>query len=162
VPQYQLKSGGPDTTVQSVKRFPGRVLVAKAGLDGHDRGARVISLALRDAGCEVIYTGRHTSLASIAQTALEEDVDVIGLSILSGAHVPLTRGLFEELERRGLRNEVQVVVGGTIATAMARDALLELGVADVFPGGTPLETVVARMKDLIDRQRLSLGESGES
>jgi methylmalonyl-CoA mutase C-terminal domain/subunit len=119
-------------------------------MDGHDRGARVVALALRDAGIEVIYTGRHVSIESIAQTALDEDVDVIGLSILSGAHVPLTRRLFEAIDARGMREDVDVVVGGTVRSLSVRDELIAMGVADVFPGATPLPEVVRRMKQLIE------------
>lgn len=134
------------------ERQPYRVLVAKAGMDGHDRGARVVARALRDAGIEVIYTGRHVSIDAIAQTAIDEDVDVIGLSILSGAHVPLTRMLMEALKTRGGSNCVEVVVGGTVQTTAVRDRLLELGVADVFPGGTPLPEVVRRVKEVASRR----------
>jgi methylmalonyl-CoA mutase C-terminal domain/subunit len=131
----------------------GKVLVAKGGLDGHDRGARVVARALRDAGFEVIYTGRHVSIQAIAQTALDEDVDVIGLSILSGTQVEITKLLVAEMEHLGIAGDIQIVVGGTIATTQARDELLALGVADVFPGGTPLPSVVRRMQELVDRRR---------
>jgi methylmalonyl-CoA mutase C-terminal domain/subunit len=125
-----------------------RVLVAKVGLDGHDRGARVVSRALRDGGLEVIYTGRHVTPAAIARIARDEDVAVIGLSILSGAHVALTKAVMAEIDAVGIRDSVHVVVGGTIPTAAARDELLSLGVAAVFPGGTALEVLVDIVRDL--------------
>jgi methylmalonyl-CoA mutase C-terminal domain/subunit len=118
---------------------PLRVLVAKPGLDGHDRGAKVVAHALRDAGMEVIYTGLHQSVEGIVTAALQESVDVIGLSIMSGAHLPICRKLMGLLAERGME-EVAVVVGGVIPE---RDlpALKALGVAGVFPGGTPLPEI---------------------
>jgi methylmalonyl-CoA mutase, C-terminal domain len=114
-------------------------------MDGHDRGARVVARALRDAGMEVIYTGRHVSMDFIASTAIQEDVDVIGLSVLSGAHVPLTRNLMDVLHAIDPDYDAPIVVGGTISSRAVRDELLKLGVADVFPGGTSLPSVVARV-----------------
>jgi methylmalonyl-CoA mutase C-terminal domain/subunit len=116
-----------------------RVLVAKPGLDGHDRGAKVIAHLLRDAGMEVIYTGLHQSVDRIAAAALQEAVDVIGLSIMSGAHLPICRKLKERLAQEGL-DDVAVVVGGVIPSQDIPD-LTELGVDGVFPGGTPLEEI---------------------
>ncbi|MGH3757877.1 cobalamin B12-binding domain-containing protein [Actinophytocola sp.] len=127
-----------------------RVLVAKAGMDGHDRGAKVISMALRDAGMEVIYTGRHVSMEFIAGTAVQEDVDVVGLSILSGAHLALTADVIEHLDRAGLLGNVGLVVGGTVAVKSDRDALLAMGVHDVMPGGTPLPDAVRRIRLLAE------------
>ena len=117
-----------------------RVLVGKPGLDGHDRGAKVIALALKDAGMEVIYTGLHQTVPSIVKQALQEAVDVIGLSIMSGAHVPIIRKLTEMMKDEDLGN-VTVVVGGVIPN---RDIVLlkELGVDGVFPGGSPFEEIV--------------------
>jgi methylmalonyl-CoA mutase C-terminal domain/subunit len=117
---------------------PIRVLVAKPGLDGHDKGAKIVVQALRDAGMEVIYTGLHRTPEEIARVALEEDVDVIGLSVLSGAHVPLCRALREKL---GAASRPAVVVGGVVPE---RDepALRTLGVDRVFRMGTPLEEIV--------------------
>lgn len=129
-----------------------RVLVAKVGLDGHDRGARVVARALRDGGMEVVYTGRHVSVEAVARTAVDEDVDVIGLSILSGAHVALTRMLIDALDRIG-GDDIALVVGGTISTTAVKKDLLAMGVADVFPGGTPLPDVVERLSDLARRRR---------
>src|SRR5512135_86234 len=90
---------------------PIRVLVAKPGLDGHDRGAKVVALALRDAGMEVIYTGLHQTVEQVAAVALAEAADVVALSILSGAHLSLTRKVIEQLRALGIRDEVKVVVG---------------------------------------------------
>ena len=118
-----------------------KILVAKPGLDGHDRGAKVVAQALRDAGVEVVYTGLKRSPEEIVQAAIEEDVDVIGLSVLSGAHVPLARRVLEGLRREGAA-EIRVVVGGTIPPRDA-EALRTLGVARVFPMGTPLPEIVA-------------------
>ncbi|HLJ07467.1 MAG TPA: cobalamin B12-binding domain-containing protein [Acidimicrobiia bacterium] len=120
---------------------PRRVLVAKPGLDGHDRGAKVVARALRDAGYEVIYTGIRQKVAVIVEQALQEDVDLVGLSILSGAHLGLARQVVDCLRDNGL-DDVKVVVGGTIPASDCR-ALLDLGVDAVFPTGTSIEAVVA-------------------
>ncbi len=118
-----------------------RVLLAKPGLDGHDRGAKVVALALRDAGMEVIYTGLHQMVDQIAAVALAEGVDVVALSILSGAHLSLSRKLVDRLREAGIRDQVKVVVGGAIPPVdVAR--LRELGVEGVFPTGTPLPRIV--------------------
>ncbi len=119
-----------------------RVVLAKPGLDGHDRGAKVVALALRDAGMEVIYTGLHQTIEQVAVVALTENADVVALSILSGAHLSLTRKIVERLRALGIRDEVKVVVGGAIPPRdIAR--LRELGVEGVFPTGTPLAQIVA-------------------
>jgi methylmalonyl-CoA mutase C-terminal domain/subunit len=120
-----------------------RVLLAKPGLDGHDRGVKLIARVLRDAGFEVIYTGLRQRPDVIAATAVAEDVDVVGLSVLSGAHAGLTRKTLDALRERG-GEEIPVVVGGTIP-ASDTAALREMGVADVFPTGTPLEDIAARI-----------------
>ena len=121
-----------------------RVLVAKLGLDGHDRGAKVVAHALRDAGLEVIYSGLRRTAAEVAHMALEEDVDVVGLSILSGAHLGLVQQVYEEFAKHGPDVTKPIVVGGTIS---AKDAatLREMGVADVFPVRTPLEQLAPRV-----------------
>ncbi len=121
---------------------PIRVLVAKPGLDGHDVGARIVCRALRDAGMEVIYTGLRQSPEAIARAAVQEAVDVVGLSILSGAHVPLTRKVAEQL--RAAEVDVLLVVGGCIPER-DRGALAEAGAALVFPTGTPLPELVDRI-----------------
>lgn len=124
---------------------PIRVLIAKPGLDGHDRGAKVMARALRDAGMEVIYTGLFQTPEMIARAAVDEDVDVIGLSILSGAHRALFPKIFSELEAAGL-SDVLVVAGGTIPNADV-DELKSLGVAEVFGPGTPLDSAVRFIRE---------------
>jgi len=124
---------------------PIRVLIAKPGLDGHDRGAKVMARALRDAGMEVIYTGLFQTPEMIARAAVDEDVDVIGLSILSGAHRALFPKIFQELNSAGL-TDVLVVAGGTIPNADV-DELKALGVAEVFGPGTPLDTAVRFIRE---------------
>ncbi len=114
---------------------PVRIVVAKPGLDGHDRGAKVIARALRDAGYEVIYTGLHQSPEQIVETAIQEDADVIGLSVLSGAHMTLFKRLVELLEERDARDIV--LIGGGIIPDADIPLLEEIGVAKVFtPGAT--------------------------
>lgn len=120
---------------------PLRVLVAKPGLDGHDRGAKVVAHALRDAGLEVVYSGLKRTPEEIVAVALQEDVDVIGLSILSGAHLTLSQKVLERLRGAGA-GEVAVVVGGTIPAKDA-EALQAMGIRRVFPMGTTLPQIVA-------------------
>ncbi len=122
------------------ERPPVRVLIAKPGLDGHDRGAKVLVRALRDAGFEVVYTGLFQTPEMIAAAALQEDVQVIGLSILSGAHMTLFPRIIEELRLCGLA-DVLVVAGGTIPKADIA-AIKALGVGEVFGPGTQLTTIV--------------------
>jgi methylmalonyl-CoA mutase, C-terminal domain len=124
---------------------PIRVLIAKPGLDGHDRGAKVMARALRDAGMEVIYTGLFQTPEMIARAAIDEDVDVVGLSILSGAHLALFPRIFEQLRAAGL-DDVLVVAGGTIPNDDV-DQLKALGVAEVFGPGTPMETAVSFIRE---------------
>ncbi len=128
---------------------PIRVLVAKPGLDGHDKGAKVVAHALRDAGCEVIYTGLHKTIDQIVEAALQEDVDVIGLSILSGAHLPLTEQLMQRLQEEGM-DDVLVVVGGNIPH-QDRPKLLELGAAAVFATGSRLEEIAEFVREAARR-----------
>jgi methylmalonyl-CoA mutase C-terminal domain/subunit len=116
-----------------------RVLVAKPGLDGHDRGARVVAYGLRDAGFEVIYTGLRQTPEQIATAAVQEDVDVVGLSVLSGAHLALTRKVLEQLREQGA-GDIPIVVGGMVPED-DEAALKEMGVAEVFTGGTPISTI---------------------
>ena len=123
---------------------PIRVLVAKPGLDGHDRGAKIIARALRDAGMEVIYTGLRQTPEMIVNAALQEDVQVIGLSILSGAHNAIVPRGLELLREKGMTG-VQVIVGGIIPDEDASD-LERQGVAAVFQPGTPLEAIVSRVR----------------
>jgi methylmalonyl-CoA mutase C-terminal domain/subunit len=117
-----------------------RVVIAKPGLDGHDRGAKIIARALRDAGMEVIYTGLHQTPQQIVETAIQEDVHAIGLSILSGAHMTLVPRVLELLRAEGA-DDVLVVVGGTVPTADA-DELRRHGVAEVFTPGQPVQEIV--------------------
>lgn len=114
-----------------------RILIAKAGLDGHDRGAKVVAQALRDAGMEVIYTGLHQTIDQILNTAIQEDVDVIGLSIMSGAHIPICEKLMKKIKENNIE-DITVVVGGVIPK---RDipTLQKMGIKGIFPGGTPFE-----------------------
>ena len=119
---------------------PVRVLIAKPGLDGHDRGAKVLVRALRDAGFEVVYTGLFQTPEMIASAALQEDVQVIGLSILSGAHMALFPRIMDELRERGL-DDVLVIAGGTIPKADI-PRIKALGVAEVFGPGTRLAAIV--------------------
>jgi methylmalonyl-CoA mutase C-terminal domain/subunit len=121
-----------------------RVLVAKPGLDGHDRGAKVVARGLRDAGMEVIYTGLHRTPAQIVRAAVDEDVHVVGLSVLSGAHNRLLPEVVSGLRTEG-REDVLVIAGGIIPDADAA-ALRERGVAAVFPPGTAMETIVNFVK----------------
>jgi methylmalonyl-CoA mutase, C-terminal domain len=132
-----------------------RVLVGKPGLDGHDRGARVIAAALRDAGMEVVYTGLRATVPAIAAAAVQEDVDVIGLSILSGAHESICRRLHDELRRREAR--IPVVVGGIIPAA-DRPKLEAIGVAAVFGPESPLEVVVDTVKKLASGEVTAMQE----
>lgn len=128
---------------------PIRVLVAKPGLDGHDRGAKVIARALRDAGMEVIYTGLRQTPEMIAEAALQEDVNVVGLSILSGAHNALAPRIIELLKARGL-SEVKVFVGGIIPDEDI-PGLKGLGVAGVFGPGTSTETIVQTIREAVKK-----------
>lgn len=126
-----------------------RVLVAKPGLDGHDRGAKIIARALRDAGMEVIYTGLRQTPEMVIQAALQEDVDVIGLSILSGAHMSLVPRILE-LKKRAKLDDVQVFLGGIIPEADAK-ALLEEGVKAVYGPGTSTTQVVEDIRGLFEK-----------
>lgn len=121
-----------------------KILVGKPGLDGHDRGAKVVALALRDAGMEVIYTGLHRTLEQIVAAAVQEAVDVVGLSIMSGAHLPICRRLLDLMASEGIR-DIPVVVGGVIPKQDIAE-LKELGIQGVFPGGTPFEEIVAGIR----------------
>ena len=118
-----------------------RILVAKPGLDGHDRGAKIIARALRDAGFEVVYTGLHQTPEMVAEAAVQEDVDAVGLSILSGAHLTLFTAVIAELRRRGGGDIV--VFGGGIVPDEDRPALRQAGVAEVFTPGASTQDIVA-------------------
>ncbi|MGE3797798.1 MAG: cobalamin B12-binding domain-containing protein [Thermomicrobiales bacterium] len=124
---------------------PVRMLIAKPGLDGHDRGAKVMARAFRDAGFEVIYTGLFQTPEMIANAAMQEDVDVVGLSILSGAHMTLFPRIMEELRSRGL-DDILVIAGGTIP---ARDlpAVQDMGISRVFGPGTSMRVAIDYVRD---------------
>jgi methylmalonyl-CoA mutase, C-terminal domain len=117
-----------------------RVVVAKPGLDGHDRGAKIIARALRDAGMEVIYTGLHQTPEQIVETVIQEDADAVGLSILSGAHMTLVPRILTLMHEQGI-DDVLVTVGGTIPGEDV-DELKQLGVAEVFTPGAPTQAIV--------------------
>jgi methylmalonyl-CoA mutase, C-terminal domain len=126
-----------------------RVVVAKPGLDGHDRGAKIIARALRDAGMEVIYTGLHQTPEQIAATVIQEDADAIGLSILSGAHMTLVPRVVELLREQGA-DDVVLTVGGTIPNDDIPE-LKKLGVAEVFTPGAPTEAIVDFVRGAVSR-----------
>ncbi len=128
---------------------PHRILVAKPGLDGHDRGAKVIARALRDAGYEVIYTGLHQTPEMVTRTALQEDVAAVGLSILSGAHLTLVPRIRARMDAEGLEG-LPLVVGGIIPDEDV-EPLREAGVAAVFGPGTAMATIVGFFDEALDR-----------
>ncbi|HEY3106519.1 MAG TPA: cobalamin B12-binding domain-containing protein [Gaiellaceae bacterium] len=121
-----------------------RVVIAKPGLDGHDRGAKIIARALRDAGMEVIYTGLHQTPEQIVETAIQEDADAVGISILSGAHMTLVPKILRGLDENGV-GDVLVVVGGTIPKPDVEE-LKRQGVAEVFTPGAPVSEIVDFLK----------------
>ena len=127
-----------------------RVLVAKPGLDGHDRGAKVVARALRDAGMEVIYTGIRQTPQMIVEAASQEDVDVIGLSILSGAHLEIFPEIMSHLREKGM-DDVTVVAGGIIPEE-DRDPLLQMGVTTVFGPGTSTQDIVKFIQEAMDKR----------
>jgi methylmalonyl-CoA mutase C-terminal domain/subunit len=122
-----------------------KIVVAKPGLDGHDRGAKVVARALRDAGMEVVYTGLHQTPEQIVQTAIQEDADVVGLSVLSGAHMTLFRRVIDLLRERDAA-DILVFGGGIIPDADIPE-LQEMGVAKIFTPGTPTADIVAWLRD---------------
>ncbi len=130
---------------------PLRVLVAKPGLDGHDKGARIICRVLRDAGMEVIYTGLKQTPDQIVAAAIQEDVDIVGLSILSGAHLGLSEKIIKKLRANNAGDKVVVVGGLILKEDIAK--LREMGVAEVYPSGIPLDQVVESIKSLGQKAR---------
>ena len=128
-----------------------RVVVAKPGLDGHDRGAKIIARALRDAGMEVIYTGLHQTPEQIVETVIQEDADAVGLSILSGAHMTLVPRIVELLREQGI-DDVLVTVGGTIPSDDIPQ-LKELGVAEVFTPGAPTSDIIDFIRSAVEQAR---------
>lgn len=126
-----------------------RVLIAKPGLDGHDRGAKIVARALRDAGMEVIYTGLRQTPEQIVRTAIQEDVDVIGLSILSGAHMKICEKLLKLMKEHQIE-DIPVFVGGIIPPDDAQK-LKEMGIKEVFGPGTPLSEIVEKVRKFLDK-----------
>ncbi len=126
---------------------PIRVLVAKVGLDGHDRGAKVVARVLRDAGMEVIYSGLHRTPDEVVAAAVQEDVDVIGVSLLSGAHMTLVPRMLDGMKAAGAE-DILLVAGGVFPDE-DEAALRALGVAEVFPQDTPPERIVGRIRELV-------------
>lgn len=126
-----------------------RVLIAKPGLDGHDKGAKTVAVALKNAGMEVIYTGRRQSVDQIISTAIQEGVDLIGLSILSGVHLEITEELMAKMKERGVEG-IPVVVGGVIPKKDV--ALLKgMGVKEVFPVGSSFDEIVQTVKEIVSK-----------
>ncbi|MGH2965343.1 MAG: cobalamin B12-binding domain-containing protein [Solirubrobacterales bacterium] len=147
-------------TAEQGEAAPGRkirVVVAKPGLDGHDRGAKIIARALRDAGMEVIYTGLHQTPEQIAATVIQEDADAVGLSILSGAHMTLVPRVVELLREQGVE-DVVLTVGGTIPADDAPE-LKRLGVAEVFTPGASTDEIVDFIRSAVDDRRTLAGQS---
>jgi len=124
-----------------------RILIAKPGLDGHDRGAKVVAQALRDAGMEVIYTGLHQTVDQIVNAALQEDVDIVGLSILSGAHLTICEKLLKGMRAKGIGDKA-VVVGGVIPEKDIQ-TLYDMGIKGVYPNGTPFDTIIASIQTIV-------------
>jgi methylmalonyl-CoA mutase C-terminal domain/subunit len=131
-----------------------RVVIAKPGLDGHDRGAKVIARALRDAGFEVVYTGLFQTAAQVAEAALQEDADAVGLSVLSGAHMTLIPAVVDAMRDRGLA-DVLVFAGGIIPDE-DRASLSEAGVAGVFTPGAALAEITSWLEEALDRRERQL------
>ncbi|HMD46029.1 MAG TPA: cobalamin B12-binding domain-containing protein [Acidimicrobiales bacterium] len=134
---------------------PYRVVVAKPGLDGHDRGAKVIARALRDAGFEVVYTGLHQTPEQVVNAVVQEDADAVGLSLLSGAHLTLVPRVIEGLSAAG-RQDVVVIVGGIIPEDDF-DTLAAMGVAQIFTPGTPLADIGRWLAEALDQREEALG-----
>lgn len=130
---------------------PIKVLMAKAGLDGHDRGVKVVARALRDAGMEVIYTGLHNTPEQVVKAALQEDVDVIGVSILSGAHLTIFRKITELMEQYGMKDVL--VLGGGIIPDEDKPILEQMGVKGLFGPGTSTQEIIEFIKREVKRQR---------
>ncbi|GAC1588533.1 MAG: hypothetical protein NVS3B21_04400 [Acidimicrobiales bacterium] len=149
---FERAAHPPARSIGAVER-PYRVVVAKPGLDGHDRGAKVIARALRDAGFEVIYTGLHQTPEQVAEVALQEDADAVGLSMLSGAHMTLVPRILDLLRERGA-DDVLVITGGIIPEADIVK-LKELGVAQVFTPGASLEAIARWLEQALDERETS-------
>ena len=131
-----------------------RILIAKPGLDGHDRGAKVVARALMDAGMEVIYTGLRQTVDSIVNSAVQEDVDIIALSILSGAHLSVCEKLFKKMKSEGI--DIPVVVGGIVPEEDVEE-LKRMGVKEVFGPGTPIRRIVERLEEISKERGKKVG-----
>ncbi len=129
-----------------------RVLMAKIGLDGHDRGVKVVARALRDAGMEIIYTGLHRRPEEVVRVAIDEDVDVIGVSVLSGAHMHIFPRVIELLEAEDAREDITIIGGGTILPEDI-DALEEMGIHKVLGVDTPLQEIVDTINEAVEAKR---------
>ena len=129
-------------------KAPYRVLVAKVGLDGHDRGAKVVAAALRDGGFEVIYSGLHQTPEMVVEAALQEDVDAIGLSILSGAHMTLFPAVLEAIKQKGMENVL--LFGGGIIPPEDEQALTDMGVGKLFGPGTDTREIAVYLREALD------------
>ena len=130
-----------------------KVLVGKPGLDGHDRGAKVVALALKDAGMEVIYTGLHQSPKQLVRAAIDEDVDVLGLSVLSGIHIGASKMVADLMKKEGVKEDIVLLVGGTIPKKEDIEKLKSIGVDGVFPMDSSFEDIVAFIRDAVKRKR---------
>ena len=140
-----------ETSATAPEDTPIRVLTAKVGLDGHDRGVKIISRALRDAGMEVIYSGLHRTPEEIVATAIQEDVDVIGLSILSGAHMTLFPRILGLLKERDVLDRF-IVVGGGVMPDEDAEALKELGISEILGQDTPPDLAATRIRELVAKR----------
>lgn len=127
------------------QKAPLRVILAKPGLDGHDKGAKIIASLLRDAGIEVIYTGLRQSIEQIVAAAIQEDVDIIALSILSGVHLDLSRKLIYQLKNEGVADSIPVIIGGVIPKQDIK-TLKRIGVTEIFPVGSSFDDIIAFFK----------------
>jgi methylmalonyl-CoA mutase C-terminal domain/subunit len=128
-----------------------RVLIGKPGLDGHDKGAKTVAMALKNAGMEVIYTGRRQSVDQILNAAIQEGVDIIGLSILSGVHIEVTEELITKMKEKGIE-EIPIVVGGVIPKKDIL-SLKKMGVKEVFPIGSTFEEIVKGIEKIVKQQK---------
>jgi methylmalonyl-CoA mutase C-terminal domain/subunit len=128
-----------------------RVLIGKPGLDGHDKGAKTVAMALKNAGMEVIYTGRRQSVDQILNAAIQEGVDIIGLSILSGVHIEVTEELITKMKEKGIE-EIPIVVGGVIPKKDTL-SLKKMGVKEVFPIGSTFEEIVKGIEKIVKQQK---------
>ncbi len=127
-----------------------RVLIGKPGLDGHDKGAKTVAMALKDAGMEVIYTGRRQSIDQIINTAIQEGVDIIGLSILSGVHIEITEEIMAKMKEKGI-SEIPVVIGGVIPKKDI-PILKEMGIKEVFPVGSTFEEIINGIRRIVGKE----------